>query len=114
MLQTLLGDLLLTSGYTQNQCDLNSIISEWYVDCRLDSQILVQELFYTGYGIGDIPTQTELLDGINLKLVNLYQYGLNYYFAGNTLVVSNSTCYDDFTNSQLSLNIGINLQINCN
>ncbi len=53
MLQTLLNSLLAQSGFTQNLCDLNSIVSNWYVDCRLDNQILVQEQFYTGYGIND-------------------------------------------------------------
>jgi len=114
MLQSLLGNLLLTSGYTQTQCDLNSIVSTWYVDCRLDTQVLVQEQFYTGYGLGDVPTPAQVLSAIDQKLETLYQHGLNYYFAGNTLIVSNSTCYDDFTNSILSLNIGINIQINCN
>jgi hypothetical protein len=114
MVQSLLGSLLLNSGYTQSQCDLNSIVSTWYVDCRLDNNVLVQEQFYTGYGLGDVPTQTEILDSIDQKLEMLYQHGLNYYFAGNSLIVSNSTCYDDFTNSTLSLNIGINIEINCN
>jgi hypothetical protein len=114
MIQSLLGSLLLNSGYTQSQCDLNSIVSTWYVDCRLDNNVLVQEQFYTGYGLGDVPTQTEILDSIDQKLEMLYQHGLNYYFAGNSLIVSNSTCYDDFTNSTLSLNIGINIEINCN
>jgi hypothetical protein len=76
--------------------------------------VLVQEQFYIGYGLGDVPTQTEILDSIDQKLEMLYQHGLNYYFAGNSLIVSNSTCYDDFTNSTLSLNIGINIEINCN
>jgi len=114
MIQTLLGTLLTNSGFTQSQCDLNSIVSSWFVDCRIDNQILVQEQFYTGYGFNDYPTETEVYDAIDLKLETLYQHGLNYYFAGSSLVVSNSTCYDDFTNSTLSLNIGINIEINCN
>lgn len=101
------------SGFTQNDCDLNSVVSNWYVDLRLDSQILIQEQFYTGYGMMDYPTPTELINAINDKLSTLYEYGLNYYLAGNTLIVSNSTCYDNFTNSTLYLNIGVDLQINC-
>ena len=31
------------SGYTINDCVLNSLVSKWYVDVRLDSTILVQE-----------------------------------------------------------------------
>ena len=69
--------------------------------------------FYTGYGIGGYPSTTDVVNAINDKLVGLYNYGLNYYLAGNTLIVSNSTCYDNFTNSTLYLNIGVDLQINC-
>jgi len=89
-------------------------VSEWFVDCRLDSTILVQEQFYTGYGFYDVPTVAQITASIDDKLQELYNHGLNYYFAGKTLVISNSTCYDDFTNKKLYLNIGINASINCN
>jgi hypothetical protein len=108
-----LKQLLSNNGYTQYECDLNSIVSTWYVDCRLDSQILVQEPFYTGYSYNDFPSSTQVNTAINEKLEKLYQHGLNYYFAGNKLIISNSTCYDDFTNKTLYLNIGIDIQINC-
>jgi hypothetical protein len=113
ILGNILNKVLTSSGYTQSQCDLNSIISTWYVDCRLDNNILVQESFYIGYGYNDYPNSTQVINAINDKLQNLYNFGLNYFFAGNTLTVSNSTCYDDFTNKTLYLNIGINIQINC-
>ena len=113
MIQSLLSSLLSQSGFTQNMCDLNSIVSNWYVDWRLDSQILVQEQFYTGYGINDYPTQTQLINALDTELAGLYNYGLNYYFAGNTLIVSNSSCYDNFSTSTLYLNIGIDIDINC-
>jgi hypothetical protein len=108
-----LKQLLSNNGYTQYECDLNSIVSTWYVDCRLDSQVLVQEPFYTGYSYNDFPSSTQVNTAINEKLEKLYQHGLNYYFAGNKLIISNSTCYDDFTNKTLYLNIGIDIQINC-
>ena len=109
-----LNNVLTNSGFTQSDCDINSIVTNWYIDCRLDSQILVQEQFYTGYGIGGYPSTTDLVNAINTYLVGLYNYGLNFYLAGSTLIVSNSTCYDNFTNSTLYLNIGVDLQINCN
>ena len=114
ILQQTLATLLKNSGYTQNQCDLNSLVTNWYIDCRLDNQILVQANFYTGYGLNDYPSQTQIINSINTELQALYQYGLNYYLAGNELIVSNSTCYDNFTNSSFRLNIGINININCN
>ena len=95
-------------------CDNSSIVSTWYVDCRLDGDILVQEQFYVGYGSSDTPTNLQIINAIDEKLVGLYDYGLNYYFSGKGLVISNSTCYDDFTNKKLYLNIGVDIQINCN
>ena len=113
-LTQVLSAVVKQSGYTQANCDLTSIVSEWFVDCRLDSTILVQEQFYTGYGFYDVPTVAQITAAIDDKLQELYNHGLNYYFAGKTLVISNSTCYDDFTNKKLYLNIGINASINCN
>ena len=43
----------------------------------------------------------------------LYQSGLNYYFSGGSLIVSNSSCYDSFTNKQLIVKISLDIQINC-
>ena len=113
-LTQVLSAVVAQSGYTQANCDLTSIVSEWFVDCRLDNTILVQEQFYTGYGFYDVPTVAQITTAIDDKLVGLYNQGLNYYFAGKTLIISNSTCYDDFTNKKLYLNIGINASINCN
>jgi hypothetical protein len=113
VLAEVVKNFINSNGYTINQCNLNSIVSNWYIDCRLDNNILVQEQFFTGYGSNDLPTTTQVLNAINEKLEKLYQFGLNYYFAGNTLIISNSTCYDDFTNKTLYLNIGIDIQINC-
>ena len=112
-LNSTLQNFLQSQGVTAQQCDTNSIVSNWFIDCRLDNNILIQESFYNGFGPNDTPTQTEILNAINDKLIGLYNYGLNYYLAGNTLIVSNSTCYDDFTNKTLYLNIGVNININC-
>jgi hypothetical protein len=109
-----LNKVIDDQGYTQNQCDLNGMKSYWYIDVRLDDVTLIQEQFYTGYGSVDYPTQSTIFNSINEKLEGLYVYGLNYYFAGSSLVISNSSCYDDFTNKKLYLNIGIMIDINCN
>jgi hypothetical protein len=108
-----INNMITSSGYTTSQCDLNSVVSTWFVDCRLDNDILVQEPFYVGYGFSDSPTNSQILTAINDKLSTLYQFGLNYYFAGSTLIISNSSCYDDFTNKTLYLNMGVDIQINC-
>ena len=110
---TILNTVLNANGYNTNSCDYNSIISNWYVDVRLDTQVLIQEQFYTGYGYLDTPSNSTILSAITDNLNQLYNYGLNYYVAGNSIVVSNSSCYDDFTNKKLYINIGLDIQINC-
>ena len=107
-----INNLISSSGYTQSQCDETSVISTWFIDLRLDNDVLIQSPFYTGYG-DDVPTVNELLTGIETELDTLYSYGLNYYLAGNNLIISNTTCYDSFTNKTLYLNIGVDIQINC-
>jgi hypothetical protein len=107
-----INNLISSSGYTQSQCDQTSVVSTWFIDLRLDSDVLIQSSFFTGYG-DDTPTVNEILTGIETELDTLYSYGLNYYMAGNNLIVSNTTCYDSFTNKTLYLNIGVEIEINC-
>ena len=113
VLNQTLDTMVQLSGYTSNQCNLNSITSVWYVDLRLDSTILVQESFYTGYGPVDVPTLNQWIAALNQKLEGLYMYGLNYYISGTNIIISNSSCLDEFTDKTLHLNIGLDLTINC-
>ena len=102
------------SGYTITNCLLNTLVSDWYVDVRLDNNILVQTKFYTGYGNLDVPTQQDWYDALNLYLDELYNEGLNYNLSNDILTVSNSGCMENFTNKTLKVNIGVNININCN
>jgi len=106
--------LVISSGYTISDCVLNSITSTWYTDVRLDNTILVQLPFYVGYGINDIPTNDDWLNGLETNLETIYQYGMNYNVNPTRIIISNSGCQELFTNQTLSINVGINIQINCN
>ena len=112
ILNSSINSLITSSGFTQTQCDLTSVISTWYVDCRLDNNLLIKSSFFTGYG-DQTPTVAQILSGIETELDTLYSFGLNYYLAGNNLIVSNTTCYDDFTNKTFHINIGVDIDINC-
>ena len=107
---------VLSSGYTLSQCQRNSLTSTWYVDLRLDDMILVQEPFFIGYGldsINSVPTNNDWLDALEDKLSTIYQYGMNYNVNSDRVIISNSGCLELFRNKTLSLNIGINIAINC-
>jgi len=50
---------------------------------------------------------------LNLYLPQLINYGLGYYINGNVLTVTNLTLTPKNLGTLLSLNVGINLEINC-
>ena len=100
-------------GFTTSECDFNSVISDWYIDLRLDSDVLVQEKFYTGYGASDYPTNEQWKGAANTYFQYLYQNGLSYTINGNVITFTNIGCMANFTNKTIYLNVGINLSINC-
>jgi len=118
--------LYASSGFTSTDCDVTTIIANWSVVLKLKDIVtnvettLIDEPIFTSYGQSAIDTSTNLpvsyyniINYIDNALEYLYQNGLNYSFVGGTLIISNSSCYDNFTNKQLNLNIGLNIQINC-
>ena len=113
ILNSQITNMITSSGYTTADCNLNSIVSSWYIDLRLDSDIIVQELFYTGYGSGDAPTNAQWVNAVNNHFQYLYQNGLAYTINGNTISFTNIGCMANFTNKTIYLNVGINLSINC-
>lgn len=113
ILNSQVTSVVSSSGYTTADCDLNSIISSWYVDLRLDSDILVQEQFYMGYGANDAPTNAQWQSAIINHFLYLYQNGLAYSINGNTITFTNIGCMANFTDKTIYLNVGINLSINC-
>jgi len=91
----------------------STLKSTWFVDLRLGSEVLIQGQFYVGYGPNDVPTNTDWKNALNLYLPQLINYGLGYYINGNVLTVTNLTLTPKNLGTLLSLNVGINLEINC-
>ena len=113
ILSSTLSSCVAKSGYTINDCVLNSLTSFWFVDIRLDNNILVQEEFYVGYGISDYPTVNQWLTAIQTSLSFIYQEGLDYTLENNILSISNSGCEDNFTDKNLKVSVGVNIDITC-
>jgi len=111
--QTLIS-YLISQGLTINECILSSLVSEWYVDIRIDGNSIVQEPFFTGYGINQVPTQLQWTNAIIANLGELNDNGYYGYLDGNTLYVRTLGCVFSISNNPLELNVGINLSINCN
>jgi hypothetical protein len=113
ILSNRLNDMLSSSGLTLGNCIQNSVESNWYVDLRINGDIIIQELFYTGYGLTDVPTNAAWRNALILYLPNLYDYGFTYFLNGNTLTITNLTCTERNFGETLTLNSGINISINC-
>ena len=105
--------MLSSSGLTLGNCTQNSVESNWYVDLQIDGDIIIQELFYTGYGLTDVPTNDDWRNALILYLPNLYDYGFKYLLDGSFLTITNLTCTERNFGETLTLNSGINISINC-
>jgi hypothetical protein len=105
--------MLASSGLTLNDCIQNSVESNWYVDLRIGGDIIIQELFYTGYGLTDVPSNRAWRNALIQYLPLLYDFGYTYYLNGNILTITSLTCTDRNLDEILSLNSGINISINC-
>jgi hypothetical protein len=113
ILSNRVNSMLASSGLTLNDCVQNSVESSWYVDLRIGGDILIQELFYTGYGLTDVPSNRVWRNALIQYLPLLYDFGYTYYLNGNFLTITSLTCTDRNLDEILSLNSGINISINC-
>jgi hypothetical protein len=106
--------MLASSGLTLNQCVKSSTQTEWYVDLRIGGNIIIQEMFYSGYGYVDVPTNMAWRNALIEYLPNIYDYGYTYFLNGNSLTITSLTCTPNNLKDIVSLNVGINISINCN
>ena len=116
--------MLEESGLTLNQCIQNSVLSEWFIDLRIGGEIIIQQPFYTGYGLNDAPTNLQWRNALVEYLPTLYDYGYGYTLDcddGVTpclnylklTVVSLSGSIENISET-VTLDVGINININCN
>jgi len=100
-----------------NQClnnNSNTLVTNWSLVLKGDNDVLIDVYFYTGYGLYQVPTETNWLTVLENNLPSLINYGLNYFFNGNTLYVSNADCEGNISYNKLQLEVGLNFTINCN
>jgi hypothetical protein len=113
ILSNRVNNMLSESGLTLTQCYENSVISDWYVDLTISGEQIIKEPFYTGYGINDVPTNSQWRNALINYLPQLYNYGYTYYLNGNTLTITNLSCLTNNFVDTVLLNVGINININC-
>jgi hypothetical protein len=121
----LLGDSLTTYGNNNNvdvnnDCLLNTLESDWYIDIRIDGNPIIIYPFFNGVGYTNptlsAPTANDWLNGLYDALVGLLDYGLDYIIDTNaqTITIYNNNCLPINTTQNFELNVGINFDILCN
>ena len=113
ILSNRINNMLSENGLTLNQCYQNSVQTEWYIDLRINNQILIQNTFYNGYGYTDVPTELQWRNSLIYYLPTLYDYGYTYYLNGNNLTITNLGCNSENLQDTVLLNVGININIKC-
>jgi hypothetical protein len=120
VLSYLLNQYLIDNGYTLNNCLINTLNSQWYVDIRVNNVMIIQIPFFTGVGLTvpnlSYPTTNTAWDiALTDALDELKVYGYDYYFTGNdSVVIYNNICSENDNGINLKINVGINFNILCN
>lgn len=105
--------MLADSGLTLNDCVQSSVQSNWFVDLKIGPDTVIHQNFYNGFGYTDAPTNTAWRNALSLSLPALYDYGFTYFLNGNNLRITSLTCTERNRGELVSLNVGINISINC-
>ena len=114
ILYSVLNNYLTTQGLTLSNCITSSLVSNWFVDVRIDGNIMFQSQFFTGYGLSQVPSNNQWKSALLLYLSQLINDGYYFFVNGNTVTVYNLACAEDDIPSTLQINVGINIDITCN
>ena len=116
----LLNQYLTSNGYTLNDCLINTLNSQWFIDIRINDIMIIQLPFFTGVGLTtpglSYPTtNTAWLLALNQALDDLMVYGYDSILTENdTVIIYNSICSENDNGVNIKINVGINFNILCN
>jgi hypothetical protein len=120
VLSYLLNQYLTANGYVLNDCLINTLNTEWYIDIRINDVMIIQIPFFTGVGL-IVPntsyptTNTQWDNAFNDAMNGLMIYGYDYYLTENdTVVIYNNICSENDNDVNIKINVGINFNILCN
>jgi hypothetical protein len=94
-------------------CNQNTLTTSWYLEMRIENQIILREKFYSGIAT-DTPTIGLWKNTVINNLSKLLNYGLDYLVDGDTIYISNSGCDEKFKNKYFKINVGLEFEISCN
>ena len=113
-----MNDYLINNGHLLNDCQLNSLNTEWFVDININNNLLIHNTFFNGVGYIDSslssPSISDWDNALIIALNDLKNYGYDYYFTNNdTVVIYNLICSTSDVGLNFKLNVGINFNITC-
>lgn len=121
VLMNVINSYLTTNGYDPtNDCVLNSIVSNWFVDIRINNNLIASVPFFSGTGYSiegtSFPSAQDWVDGVNNSSDELQVYGLSFIINedNETIVIYNNNCIPVSSYDNLDFNVGINFNIFCN
>jgi len=111
-----LNTYLSNLGITLNQCILNTLNSQWYVEIKLNGNIIALEQFAETNGYVQTPTNQEWVDGVANALQTLETSGIYYAIDldNETIIIYNNNCVPYQYDDEFEINVGINFNILCN
>jgi hypothetical protein len=118
VLGSVLNNYLNNNGYQLNDCQLNTLNTEWFVDIKINNTDIIRTSFFNGVGYLDLslssPSTTDWDNALVVALNDLKNYGYDYYFTNNdTVVIYNLICSSSSVGLNFNLNVGINFNITC-
>jgi hypothetical protein len=113
LLNTTMNDFFISQGVNINSCQLNSTVSSWYVDIRVNGNVIAYDLFYQGIGTGQYPAPQQWLTALTDTFQSLQTSGYGYNIDDSTdeIIIFNNNCLPNF--DDLQINVGINFEIYC-
>jgi hypothetical protein len=107
-------ELLEENGTSITLCNgINTLRTEWYVDLKIGQTQLVQYKFYDGIGLNGYPTDGQWKLALKNSLPDLLNYNLWFNLNGNNLTITNLTNQPLYLAESLTLDVGININVNC-
>ena len=119
VLGKVITDYLTSVNKTTENCNLNALQTEWFVDLRLNDSILSQNKFFNGSGYNvsafSSPTNTQWYNALVIALDGLETKGYDYTLTNDGKVfIYNSICSENGQGLRFRINVGINLNLCCN
>jgi len=118
VLGEVLNNYLTENGYVLNDCQLNTLNTEWFVELKIDDITIIQNSFFNGVGYLDPTLSSPSTNDWDLALLealnDLKNYGYDYYLStDDTVVIYNMICSLSDVGLNFKLNVGINFNIVC-